>query len=177
MCTTTLALELAPHGIRVNSVSIGIVRSYEAHPDPVVIKAFENAAKYTPLGRVGTTADVAKGVVFLSSSDASFITGHSLVIDGGINLDWLLAIKNLTVRPTDVWICGYQKSGNTWLSGIVSLIMADGVVDRVKDEYIRERVPNIFTPTSLSKISGLKPQSVEWFEGIKYPRIINSHLD
>ncbi|CAG2113204.1 unnamed protein product, partial [Medioppia subpectinata] len=73
MSTTTLALELAPKGIRVNSVNIGVVRSHEAHPDPDVIRAFENAAKYTPLGRVGTTADVAKGVVFLSSSDASFI--------------------------------------------------------------------------------------------------------
>ncbi|CAG2107066.1 unnamed protein product [Medioppia subpectinata] len=87
MSTTTLALELAPHGIRVNSVGIGIVRSHVTHDDPNVMKIFNEAAKQTPLGRIGTPDDIAKGVVFLSSSDASFITGHNLVIDGGINND------------------------------------------------------------------------------------------
>ncbi|CAG2108372.1 unnamed protein product [Medioppia subpectinata] len=92
MSTTTLALELAPHGIRVNSVSIGIIRSYttpETLNDPNVVKAFADSAKQTPLGYLATPFDIAKGVVFLSSSDASFITGHNLVIDGGLqyNMD------------------------------------------------------------------------------------------
>ena len=42
------------------------------------------AVRDTPLRRMGDSLDVAKGVVFLSSSDASFITGANLVIDGGL---------------------------------------------------------------------------------------------
>ncbi|CAG2110807.1 unnamed protein product, partial [Medioppia subpectinata] len=84
MATTTLALELAPQGIRVNSVSIGVVRSYAVWDIPEFEKATNNAIKYTPLGRNAEPIEIAKGVVFLSSSDASFITGHNLVIDGGL---------------------------------------------------------------------------------------------
>ncbi|CAG2102130.1 unnamed protein product [Medioppia subpectinata] len=84
MATTTLALELAPHGIRVNSVSIGVVRSYPLWPDADVEKVTAKSPAMTPLGRNGEPIEVAKAVVFLSSSDASFITGHKLEVDGGI---------------------------------------------------------------------------------------------
>ena len=49
----------------------------------------KKCAKYAPLGRIAFPIDIAKGVVFLASSDAQFITGHNLVIDGGLkyNLD------------------------------------------------------------------------------------------
>ncbi|CAG2119567.1 unnamed protein product, partial [Medioppia subpectinata] len=72
--------------------------------------------------------------------------------------------------PTDIWICGYPKSGNTWLSEIVSLIMADGVVDRVRDRPISERVPNIFNTLTHNPNYG-------WFEGLTDPRITDNHLE
>ena len=52
--------------------------------NPIYVKIFEETAKQTPLRRNGESIDIAKGVVFLSSSDASFITGANLVIDGGL---------------------------------------------------------------------------------------------
>ncbi|CAG2167102.1 unnamed protein product [Oppiella nova] len=79
-----LAIELAPQGIRVNTVSAGLVESQQGMEDWV-----KKCAKYTPLGRIGQPIDIAKGVVFLASTDAQFITGHNLVIDGGLkyNMD------------------------------------------------------------------------------------------
>jgi NAD(P)-dependent dehydrogenase (short-subunit alcohol dehydrogenase family) len=47
-------------------------------------KMVENIVKSTPLRRIGEPLDIAKGIVFLSSIDAQFITGANLVIDGGI---------------------------------------------------------------------------------------------
>jgi len=85
MATKGLAVELAPYGVRVNSISIGIVQSY---PDEIFgaseLALFAKTAKQTPLGRVGRPIDVAKAVVFLTSSDSDYITGHNLVLDGGL---------------------------------------------------------------------------------------------
>jgi NAD(P)-dependent dehydrogenase (short-subunit alcohol dehydrogenase family) len=47
-------------------------------------KMVENIVKSTPLRRIGEPLDIAKGIVFLSSIDAQFMTGANLVIDGGI---------------------------------------------------------------------------------------------
>ena len=52
--------------------------------DQAYNKTLEEYAKETPLRRNGESIDIAKGVVFLSSSDASFITGANLVVDGGL---------------------------------------------------------------------------------------------
>ena len=53
-------------------------------PPPELIKKFEeNMAKRIPLRRIGQTLDVSKGITFLASTDAQFITGAILVIDGG----------------------------------------------------------------------------------------------
>ncbi|CAG2105850.1 unnamed protein product [Medioppia subpectinata] len=83
-------------------------------------------------------------------------------------IEWLNTVKDTTVRPTDIWICGYPKSGNTWLSEIVSVIMADGVVDRVSNRFIDERVPNIIYSNDI--------RNYKWFEGITDPRITFNHL-
>ncbi|CAG2119655.1 unnamed protein product, partial [Medioppia subpectinata] len=72
--------------------------------------------------------------------------------------------------PTDIWLCGYPKSGNTWLSEIVSLIMADGVGDRVTDRPISERVPNIFHSPN-------NQFNYDLFEGLTNPRITVNHLE
>ncbi|CAG2171923.1 unnamed protein product [Oppiella nova] len=85
MSTRVLSLELAPL-IRVNAISPGSVLSHPLNtPDPVAVAQYNKTVKITPLARIGQPSDIAKGVVFLASSDAEFITGQNLVIDGGLN--------------------------------------------------------------------------------------------
>ena len=78
--TRHLALELAP-GVRVNAVAPGLVRTRFAEP---LWKPHEDVvSSQTPLGRVGEPQDVADVVVFLASDAARWITGETLVVDGG----------------------------------------------------------------------------------------------
>lgn len=79
--TRALARELAPHGVTVNAVAPGAIRT-RAHDrlTPEVIARIKAA---TPAGHVGEPEDVAGAVAFLASEDARFITGQSLLIDGG----------------------------------------------------------------------------------------------
>lgn len=74
--TKSVAVELAPHGIRVNSLHPGLIRTplTEGIPDDMVP---------IPLGRPGQPEDVASFVVFLASDESSFATGSEFVIDGG----------------------------------------------------------------------------------------------
>ncbi|XP_054161318.1 7alpha-hydroxysteroid dehydrogenase-like [Oppia nitens] len=87
--TKVLSFELGSKGIRINSVSPGIIDSKPEILEPTLVSIFNKTANRTPLGRIGKPNDVAAAVVFLSSSDARFITGHSLVVDGGLkyNMD------------------------------------------------------------------------------------------
>jgi NAD(P)-dependent dehydrogenase (short-subunit alcohol dehydrogenase family) len=78
--TKQLALELAPR-VRVNAVAPGVVRTRLAE---ALWKEHEDAvAAVTPLGRIGEPRDVASAVAFLASDGASWITGETLVMDGG----------------------------------------------------------------------------------------------
>ncbi|CAG2178950.1 unnamed protein product, partial [Oppiella nova] len=79
MITRVLALELGSKGIRVNSLNPGCIQTTDK-PDPI----YDIAKTVTPLKRLGQPLDIAKGVVFLASSDASFITGANMVVDGGL---------------------------------------------------------------------------------------------
>ncbi|CAG2121125.1 unnamed protein product, partial [Medioppia subpectinata] len=79
MLTKILALELGPKGIRVNTINPGVTHVR----DP--IQPFEEyAPKVTPLRRNGQPLDIARAVAFLASTDAHFITGANLVVDGGL---------------------------------------------------------------------------------------------
>jgi NAD(P)-dependent dehydrogenase (short-subunit alcohol dehydrogenase family) len=86
--TRSLALQVGPHGIRVNAVCPGFVvtplneRIIRDAPDPVA-KEREMARPY-PLGRLGRPADVAAAILFLASDEAAWITGASLLVDGGL---------------------------------------------------------------------------------------------
>ncbi len=79
--TRSLAMELAPSGIRVNCVAPGVVLT-----DMVKVlgdETLELLAQQTPLGRLGTPEDIARITAFLAGSGASFITGQVVTADGG----------------------------------------------------------------------------------------------
>jgi len=82
----TAALDLAPYGIRVNAVEPGVVRTRLA---AFVTEDPEAAADYLkriPLNRFAEPADVADAILFLASKEAAYITGQTLVLDGGLTL-------------------------------------------------------------------------------------------
>lgn len=81
--TRALAVELAPRGVRVNAVAPGPIATpmtEAARADPVRRKALEASV---PLGRFGTSAEVADAIIFLAADTASYITGQILCVDGG----------------------------------------------------------------------------------------------
>lgn len=82
--TKSLAIEYANAGIRINAVCPAGIDTDMFDRLWGSNKA-ELAAKH-PIGRIGTPEEVAKAVVWLCSDAASFITGHSLVIDGGFTI-------------------------------------------------------------------------------------------
>lgn len=81
--TRTLAAELAPRRIRVNSVSPGYIDTPAFHRE-MPEDARRAVAALSPAARVGTSEDVAAAVAFLGSADAAFINGHDLRVDGGL---------------------------------------------------------------------------------------------
>lgn len=85
MLVRCAAVELAPHGIRVNSVQPGYVPTeVMAVVTPPELDATLKAA--APLGRAGTPADIGKCIAFLASADAGWITGQVFGVDGGLNI-------------------------------------------------------------------------------------------
>jgi 3-oxoacyl-[acyl-carrier protein] reductase len=79
--TRTMAVEWGPKGIRVNSIAPGTIET-DSHRVPPEARTARAAA--IPLGRVGEQEDIARVVLFLASDLAGYMTGQTLVVDGGI---------------------------------------------------------------------------------------------
>jgi 3-oxoacyl-[acyl-carrier protein] reductase len=83
--TRSLAKELGPRKIRINSINPGLVETEGTHAGGIIGSEFERqAALQTPLGRVGQPADIAAVAVFLASDDARWMTGETLFASGGL---------------------------------------------------------------------------------------------
>ncbi|HRQ24349.1 MAG TPA: glucose 1-dehydrogenase [Anaerolineales bacterium] len=91
MMTKAMALDYAREGIRVNAVCPGdtfvdrwMEKGYFENSDPVTVgEAMKESSEYIPMGRFGKPEEIASAVVFLASDEASFVTGHLLLVDGG----------------------------------------------------------------------------------------------
>jgi len=83
--TRSLAKELGPRKIRVNSVNPGMVETEGTHAGGIAHSDMQKHTEATtPLGRIGQPQDIAPAVVFLASSDSGWLTGESLFISGGL---------------------------------------------------------------------------------------------
>lgn len=81
-----LAVEFGPHNIRVNTIAPGLVRTDFARALWENPKLLEATEKRTPLRRIGEPGDIAGAAVFLASDAARWITGQTIVIDGGVTI-------------------------------------------------------------------------------------------
>ncbi|NJO81241.1 MAG: SDR family oxidoreductase, partial [Cyanobacteria bacterium RM1_2_2] len=84
--TKTLALEYANRGIRVNAIAPGatitpINEAWTEDPEQQAV-----VESHIPMGRAGTSEEMAAAVAFLASEEAAYITGQTLFIDGGLTL-------------------------------------------------------------------------------------------
>jgi NAD(P)-dependent dehydrogenase (short-subunit alcohol dehydrogenase family) len=88
MLTKCMALDGAKARIRVNCVCPGFTETpmiegyFNAQPDPAESRRF--AERLHPLGRLGRPRDIADAMVYLASDEAAWVTGHALVVDGGL---------------------------------------------------------------------------------------------
>jgi NAD(P)-dependent dehydrogenase (short-subunit alcohol dehydrogenase family) len=83
--TKCLALELAPHQIRVNAVGPGFIETPMTAATRADEAAFDDITRRTPMKRFGLPTEIANAVLFLASDESSFVTGEILYADGGFN--------------------------------------------------------------------------------------------
>jgi NAD(P)-dependent dehydrogenase (short-subunit alcohol dehydrogenase family) len=123
--TRCAAVELGEKGIRVNSLSPGMIatgafgkymdmQSDEADDNPEYAEAAIGSIlpRWQPLQYVGCVGDIAQAALFLASDASRFVTGHNLVVDGGISAGWPIA----AVRPDrELFFRTFQerRSGNS----------------------------------------------------------------
>jgi NAD(P)-dependent dehydrogenase (short-subunit alcohol dehydrogenase family) len=82
--TKTAALEYSAQGIRINAVNPAVIDTemVDRLADGMSMKK-EDLTAFHPIGRIGRVEEVADAVLWLCSGKASFVTGHSLIVDGG----------------------------------------------------------------------------------------------
>jgi 3-oxoacyl-[acyl-carrier protein] reductase len=83
LLTKTMAIELAPYNIRVNSVCPGFILTELQLESGMSEETIQDYTSLIPLNRYGRVEEVANAFAFLASEEASFITGTELVVDGG----------------------------------------------------------------------------------------------
>ncbi|MFJ8939676.1 SDR family NAD(P)-dependent oxidoreductase [Streptomyces sp. NPDC102365] len=88
--TKTLATEMGPHGIRVNAVAPGWIRTpmTDRHDDEAQARTEGFMSRMSPLGRVGEPEDIAHAVLHLASDASAFTTGQILRPNGGVAMPW-----------------------------------------------------------------------------------------
>jgi glucose 1-dehydrogenase len=91
----TMALELAPYHINVNSVNPGRIDTPSTRSAFADEKQMHRADRHIPWRRVGTSEEIGKAVAYLASPDADYITGSNLRIDGGFAINLDLALDDL----------------------------------------------------------------------------------
>ena len=94
--TRTTALELAPYGIRVNTLVPGLIATQPDEPD----WSLERRDATVPLGRGGSAEDLTGPALFLASDDAAYVTGAKILVDGGV-LAQQRSPQVDTLRPQD----------------------------------------------------------------------------
>lgn len=82
--TRSGSVELGKHGIRVNSIAPSTVAT-EGVKAMLSEQAFSDRIERTPLGRLGTVADIAQAALWLASDGSTFVTGQTITVDGGIS--------------------------------------------------------------------------------------------
>lgn len=81
--TREISLELAPHNININAIAPGVIATAMTADMLKDKNTKKSLLKDIPLGRVGKPEDIANAALFLASEEANFISGHTLVVDGG----------------------------------------------------------------------------------------------
>ena len=98
LLTEQMAVEWADAGIRVNSVAPGFIDAGMSAPIYADAETRRVRSAGVPLKRLGTAGDIAAAVLFLLSDAASYVTGHNLVVDGGVHMN----VLSLLPRPKSV---------------------------------------------------------------------------
>jgi glucose 1-dehydrogenase len=86
MMMKSIAQEVAPHRIRVNSISPGAIRTPINRPAWATPEAYSQLLELIPYKRIGEPEDIARAAVWLASDEADYLTGISLYVDGGMTL-------------------------------------------------------------------------------------------
>ena len=97
--TVSVAAELAPHHINVNAVAPGTIMTELTLRVLDTPEKMERAAAKIPMNRLGEPQDMVGPVLFLCSEEADYITGHTLVVDGGFSLS-VISILNLSAQAS-----------------------------------------------------------------------------
>jgi 3-oxoacyl-[acyl-carrier protein] reductase len=96
--TQAMAVDLGGYGIRVNAVGPGLTHTYRTEEaDPA---AYRESANRAPLGRYGTVPEIAAVVAFLASTEASYVTGQVIYVDGGLTAQLDSVLESTTIHPT-----------------------------------------------------------------------------